>query len=70
MKTMDLHRFKKWITAEGFLIRTSGKHHELVASDGDSMDFAILHKKGGKRVVLPPYLKAVKLFIEKKKGKK
>lgn len=71
MKPMDLIQFKKWISAEGYTIEATAKHHAVISPDEkDKARFAIHHQKGTKRYVKPIYIKRIQEFIEADKNRR
>ena len=65
---LEEHKFEKLVKNYGYNIISSSKHYQIVDSNNDFlMEFAISHKKQGKREVKPIY---IKLFLNKIKQTK
>lgn len=63
VKGKDYRDFEKMVKKAGYKIEHTTNHHKIVDKNGNRlMNFAVLHKKGGKRQVLQCY---VSKFLEK-----
>ncbi len=68
MPALDKRQFEKMVRKAGFSIEYGTKHPYIVAPDGDTLVFAISHKKGGKDYIKPYYVKTIQEFIQSKGG--
>ncbi len=54
---MPFHKFNRLVRSRGYSIAASSRHHEVIDAAGNKlMNFAVRHKSGGKREVLPAYV--------------
>lgn len=68
MPAIDKRLFESMVRQAGFSIGYGTKHPYVIAPDGDTLTYAVAHKKGGKDYIKPYYVKAVKQFIQDKGG--
>lgn len=65
---LEEHKFIKLVKDNGYQIRPTSKHYEIINNEGKHlMTFAVSHKKGGKREVKYTYIKDFMNLIDEVK---